>query len=333
MPRPSAGISVFAALCFTCTHAYAATSFEAEFVAVGRPRADMHVPFTVGLPVNSAAIEDVLARIANPLDASYGNWLSQQEAIALTSSSPATRAEVLDWLSQRGAACVDRPHALLCNASVSSIEAAFQTSLTEFKQLPRGNLIVRTHPTAAFVLPSSLKGKMIFVSHLTDFPSRRTRLGTAVMPISAGDPSLVVAPESLAALYRIWNANGSAASTVSPVEFLSQSAFSIADQDNFAASFGLPQWRLNVTHGTFAGSSPESTLDAAYVYAVAPNNSQQFWTDPGWIFEFAQELLVTPNPARVYSISYGESVQAILAVVLLTRALRCVSHVVARLGV
>ena len=62
----------------------------------------------------------------------------------------------------------------------------FNTIVHAFAQAPKDRLVYRVHPATPFTLPPSLRGQLLFVTSVTDFPSKRMRLGSGIVADSDG---------------------------------------------------------------------------------------------------------------------------------------------------
>lgn len=78
----------------------------------------------------------------------------QEQVRAMTSTDPATVAEVSAFLAAKGAKCEVFPHSLKCSASVASVEKMLNTRVHAFKQTTRSNKLVhRVHPDEDYTFP------------------------------------------------------------------------------------------------------------------------------------------------------------------------------------
>jgi hypothetical protein len=75
--------------------------------------------------------------------ARYGQWLSKEEADALTATPAAIADEVHEWATSTGATCKRLPEAFKCQGTVRSIEALLKTELSEYGHKKTGDKIIR----------------------------------------------------------------------------------------------------------------------------------------------------------------------------------------------
>jgi hypothetical protein len=243
---------------------------------------------------------------------------------SLTAPSAAVRSEVAAWVTSTGAACVDMPHSLKCEATVAQVEALLSTRLSAFKQHTKGGKIVhRIHPKDTYTIPNKLVGKLLFLTSLVDFPTVRRRNGVfqaitadhSTGRVEATDYSVV--PETLDLFYKISGNPGGLASTQAPAEFQNDTSYNKADLKKFATDSALTIGPANVTVGPYDGANPdaEASLDYQYMNAVSAsgsatsNNQPWYWTEADWMYEYTQALAALPDdkiPA-VFSISWGWS--------------------------
>jgi hypothetical protein len=105
--------------------------------------------------------------------------------------------------------------------------------------------LFRIHPLRDFAMPSHLAGKLLFLTQVYDFPTRRMRngaravQGSALRRRGAVAPSnnLEIALESVSTIYGI-TAKGAAANSAGPAEF--QGLNAITQASNSRASISHP---------------------------------------------------------------------------------------------
>ena len=214
--------SVFAAGLAAGAMAHTRSTFhDKEFQLKGKSAETAEVTFTVGMPSSNAAlVESMLLDRANPASPNYAQWLEMEQVAAMTATPDDVRAEVTAWMAAQGARCIDMNSALRCTAAAAKIDAMFQTSMHEFDQIAADGSVKRTlhriPVDKSLTLPAALHKKMLFVSGLYDFPTRRMRLGSGVReigaapraprPVDAAD--LIVTTETLAAIYKVRGSGG-----------------------------------------------------------------------------------------------------------------------------
>ena len=315
----------------TATGNTPATYDPAEFVLIAAADPTENITYTVGLP--SSNFDVVLAELTSrstPGSLNYGSWMGQADVLALTAASDAVRAEVTDYLKSYSVSCVNMLSGLSCTASVAAVNAMHGTTLATFAHLARNGVTVKRHlhriPVGgAFSMPPHLAGKMVFVSGLYDFPTRRMRRGTAPRalpppPRAASTrggararmlvtPDYYVTPESLAAVYATTAVHGTTASIIAPAEFQGDASFKPSDLSTFASQMGVPTWTVPNKHGTFTGSDLESTLDEQYMGSVGTGLKQYFWTEPTWMVRkgCAEYVLGEVRAIRVCQLGWSDA--------------------------
>jgi hypothetical protein len=272
------------------------------------------VRFTAVLPMrNFGALEARLLEISDPAHADYGRWMSREAVAALTAADETSRAIVREWL--RGMQCQDLPHALACLGEVRHMEALLGVPLHAFRA--RGGLaadataaagggrLLRVRPgDNARIKPAPhLRGHLLFLTGLNDFPSASRRLGR-VTPFRApgahphplartltggGDgmaPGTIHAlggdGRALGSLETLWNvynfhANVRGRSDVAQAaaEFESVSVYSQSDVDALARQSGVDPWGTDKFVGPQlrGGDVVQQTLDVGHLGAVGRGNA------------------------------------------------------------
>lgn len=248
---------------------------------------------------NVEALNAKLAEVSDPDSPNYTNYLTQAEVNALTAPPAAARSTASAFFSAAGAKCEDMPHSLACSAPVSVANEVFATKVSAFAHTAKGNArVLRVHPNDAYAFPDALRGSVDFVTSLLDFPTVRRKLGhtaastTALRGPAAGDYSIL--PESLAKIYG--TAKGSKLASQAPVEFQQDSGWEAKDLAQFANETGVPAWTVSHTIGPNAGGGDlEATLDAEFMGATGTGNSNWYWTEADWQYEWVEHLAATPD--------------------------------------
>jgi tripeptidyl-peptidase-1 len=294
--------------------AHTRDTFDAkEFTYKGRAPADAMMIFSAALPPrNGDTLDAILNDISNPKSPNYGNWLSQQEILDMTSPEPAIRTEVHNWLKAHGARCWDRPTSLRCQAKASHVEKMFNTEVSAFLHVPRDNReIYRVHPNALLHFPAELVDKLLFVTNIFDFPTKRMRLGSGIKAHDRNLRGVDVTPDYLVTLETLWNfygtnsSTGTATSTQGPAEFQADSAIVAKDMKAFATNNGVSDWNITTKVGAFSGSDTEATLDEEYIANVGMGNTQWYWTEADWMYEWTEALKAAASLPAVFSVSWG----------------------------
>ena len=172
------------------------STFDAsEFKLVGRAPAASLMTFTAALPMGDfAGLDKTLIDVSDPKSPNYGQWLSQEDVLARVNPDADIRAEVRTWLEGAGASCIDWPSSLRCTAPASAVETAFKTQVSQYTQ--SGKTLFRVAPTASFTYPAQLSGKLLFVTSVFDFPTKRMRMGPGILAISEKGKATSITPPS-----------------------------------------------------------------------------------------------------------------------------------------
>jgi tripeptidyl-peptidase-1 len=286
-----------------------------EFTLLGASDASAPIRFSAAMPLsNVAELEARVLAMSDPSSPTYGQWMTRDEVNALIAPAASLRAEVRAWVTSTGAKCVDFPSSLRCTASAGAINALLQTTLSAFSQLPSGRTVHRLHPDTEYTWPAHLDGKLLFLTNLADFPTARRRNGRmqaigvdAEGKAAATDYAVLL--ETLGDFYNTKGVSGSAAATTAPAEFQNDACYNKKDLTEMAKANGLAVWNITTTHGPCQGLDVEASLDEQYMGAVGFGNTQWYWTDDDWMFDWTQTLMATPDSGlpHVFSISWGWS--------------------------
>lgn len=88
-----------------------------------------------------------ITRADPPCSPRYGQWLTKEQADALTATEPHIADEVHAWATSTGAKCKRLPEAFRCEGTVSQIESLLDTELSEFGHPKTGVKIIRRTST------------------------------------------------------------------------------------------------------------------------------------------------------------------------------------------
>jgi subtilase family serine protease len=243
--------------------------------------------FTVGMVMKDfPLLERTLDEVSNPKSKRYGQWLSKEEADAITATPDNIAAEVKAWATSTGAHCERKPEAFSCTGTVKSIEKLLNGELSNFVNHKTGETIIRTSMKNPGSIPVSLTGKVTIVTGLTQLPMEGLRAGkTRPFASYTAGADYSIVPETLNKFYQHEGADESANSQTGPIEFQNYPAILRSDNDDFATSVALPKWTIpaNQTIGTFSPQpAAESALDEQYLVAMSPKASKWYWTVADW---------------------------------------------------
>lgn len=278
---------------------------------VGAAQKDAQKTFSVAMPMGDfAGLEKALNEVSDPYSPKYGQWLSKQQADAYTATPKKIVDEVYDWATSTGARCVKRTESLKCAGSVAQVESLLDAELATYVHTETGNTVVRTTAEGPGSVPESLKGKVLMVTGLSQFPVKRLGALRPIEVYRAQATDYAVVPETLQMFYNVTTGDSAAASSQGPIEFQGYPAIIQSDLTQFAANVALPNWTIPAanTIGPFApGAGAESALDEQYIYAMGPSNTQWYWTEADWLFEFGTDISNTPDGSlpQVMSLSYA----------------------------
>lgn len=230
----------------------------------------------------------------------YGQYKEARELNELTAADPQHVKDSWSFFESNGAKCKAFWSHLECRASVADVERIFKASMYEHEHKESGVKVSRVSGEYSF--PAELQGKVEFVTGLTQLPvGRYGRVNAAISDYS-------VVPETLYSLYNI-NADGNSAVTQSAIEFQGYPAVSDSDLATFIRNTGIPSFTLKNKIGPYNPSFPgaESTLDVQYLGAVGRKNTNWYWTESQWLFDFSNSVLQMSRSELpdVMSMSYG----------------------------
>jgi subtilase family serine protease len=143
-----------------------------------------------------------------------------------------------------------------------------------------------------------------FVTGLVGMPVER--LGR--MRVSSPAADLVVVPQTLLGIYNLTGVTGNAQSTQAPAEFQSYQSYRPVDLNKFITQTAVTNFTVANKVGPFQPSSGalESALDIQYIGAVGVGNTNWYWTETQWMYDFASTITTsgtaTPN---IFSMSWG----------------------------
>jgi tripeptidyl-peptidase-1 len=127
---------------------------------------------------------------------------------------------------------------------------------------------------------------------------------------SGGMSTASVVPETLINMYSLSGHSGSSSMVQSAVEFQALGAFEQSDLTTFISNTGVASFSVVKDIGPFDPTSPqaESTLDVQYLGAIGAGNTNWYWTEADWIYEWQTAVLAgTQALPDVFSVSYGWS--------------------------
>jgi len=275
----------------------------AGWTIVGRPAPQTVVPFMVAMKQqNLEKLNALFEAVTDPSNLEYGEYKTNAELLTLVAPAPSTVKRVQQSLLPLQ--CVNMGDALKCTGSVAEIESVFQTNLRVVRHAVSGLSLIRQ--IGNFSVPTLIATDVEFVSPLSHFaaPSRRKTHNPSP------NANLYVVPETITRMYNL-SLTGDARSSQGVVEFgaanwnytdtdLNEFAKETATNIQFTQFFGPPSPPgLDV--------SVEATLDVQYVAAIGQGNTNWYWKEQQWMFDFVQDLQNATSRPDVLSLSYAWS--------------------------
>ncbi len=255
------------------------------------------------------ALEAKLNDISNPFSPNYGQWLSSEEANALTATPDSIAKEVYQWATSTGAKCVRQPESWKCAGTVAQIETLLDAHLDYWLHTTLGDKIIRTSMEKPGRVPDQFVNKVTILTGLTQCPMGQ-RVGT-VRPhsvyVNNKDTDYSVVPETLRILYNATD-SGSSSTSAGPIEFQGYPAVIQTDLDTFAKNVGMADFNIpsaNIIGPFQPGAGAESALDEQYIVAMSPDFERWYWTEADWQYEFVQHVTSSKKYPSVMSISYA----------------------------
>lgn len=296
--------------------AYAGSNTSPSWLKVGRAPADQIVEFRVALPKSNVdQLNEVFEAVTTPGSPRYGQYLSAEQLNAMTATPGWVSHSVLSWLSRNQADCKLFSSSIKCRASVSDVERMLGTEMHTFQHAKTGDRIHRVGKEVTF--PAEMYGKVEFISGLNGFPVEHLGKVRSVESKSKGHfrraqaGTVYTVPETLTTMYGTAGAKGDASVTQAPVEFQDYPAYADSDLTTFIQQTAISTFKVAKHVGPFDQSNPqpESTLDIQYIGAVGTGNTNWYWTEAQWLYDFSESVLAagangTPD---VFSMSYGWS--------------------------
>ena len=124
------------------------------------------------------------------------------------------------------------------------------------------------------------------------------------------NPSLYVVPETLVSFYNLASAKGDASVVQAAIEFQGVPAFVQKDIDTFTTNCAVAPIKIAKTVGTFEKQDfAESVLDVSFLGSVGQGNTNWYWTNAQWMYDYTETLVGTSaaDIPDVNSMSYGWS--------------------------
>ena len=271
---------------------------------------------------NMHKLTRMLHDVSDPDSPNYGQHMSGEQVHALT-SNPEARDAIVNYLNINGASVIDESPSgdlITANAPLSVWERLFDTKFYTFDhRQSQGDTqpIVRAEKySIAFELSLHAESVLNVIEMPYNEPRPRKLSALSLLEGKKNQfegqgvhPAGYLRPQEIRAYYNLSSVYGSALSTQGAVAFAANyfSPKSLAYfQQNI--SYQALQPALNI--GGFESDDPnkdssEGNLDIQYIMGISPGSPTTFWHNPGGFFTWLTEVIATPNPPLVLSISYG----------------------------
>jgi len=289
-----------------------------EFTRVGRTHPDKECHFSLALPQrNMDVLEETVLRISNPKDADYGKWLTKQQIFDLIGTPRHIVEDVRSWLFSvdnriKGLRSLDfTGDSFLVSCSCAYAEALFQTEIHDFHNFDR-SVTVSKH-FGSLSVPEELDSAIELITGITDFSPARLEVvrssGNALR-----QQQYCNTPPSMRELYNM-SSSDVASSSVSQAPFAQASqpdGFGVQSLQTFQSQCAVPNNPVNRTLGSgqyiVTYDDGEANLDMEMITTFGVGATTDFFVvdeSKGWMYEYTQELISTPNPPHVNSMSYA----------------------------
>lgn len=263
------------------------------------------VPFSIALKQqNIQKLTAMFEEISNPLHINYGQYLTHKEIISIVGPGQEASKKINAFLPECFL-CASHGDVIKCSAQVDCIERTFETKLVNVKHSSSGLELIRQ--IGNFSIPCSLSSVIDFVSpfHLYTVPAQRKKIHN---PVGAGDQ--FVAPETLTLVYNITE-KGDSRSTQGVAEFGPGNwPYEPSDLLKFAkltnTVIAPPQF-FGPSVNNSGGATDEASLDIQYVGGIGSGNTNWYWEEQTWMYDFVTNLQTQTTRPSVLSLSYAWS--------------------------
>jgi len=273
------------------------------------------IEFTVALKQqNLEVLNKLFYEVSNPKHENYAQYLTREEVLALTAADPYDMMTVRNFLTNGGATILrELPDSLHVEMRVSDVEAMFETTMGLYKHNYHNAEYV-SYITHVSLNDEKVSSAVDIIVGL-ELPFLPKKMGKPAKRIVQGSEAsyTVVVPDTLFNQYNVdgrdtsYFNSGSSRNVVEFQESSQNPAFSKTDLSSFQAQMNLDQSNISNIVGSYdpANEASEANLDMQYITAFEPTTDTWYWTGTVWIYQWAQDVLSTPNAPLVHSISYG----------------------------
>ena len=275
---------------------------------------------------NMEKLTDILHDVSDPASPNYGQHMSVEQVSAMT-LNPVAREAIVNYLHSNGASITSEilsGDLITANAPLSVWEKVLNTEFYVFHQMQPLGAVQSRVGAEKYSVPVELDKYLESVLNVIDLPyhtslSTRSRSVSSALPASrrsssgfktlVSDPPGFLRPQEIIAFYNLTTVYGSAQSTQAAVAFGSN-YFSPQSLANFQRYISFQTLQPALLHGGYISDSPsadsgEGNLDIQYLVGISPGSPTTFWHNDGGYNTFLNEVLNTPNPPLVLSLSYG----------------------------
>jgi tripeptidyl-peptidase I len=275
---------------------------------------------------NMDKLTDILHDVSNPASPNYGQHMSVEQVYAMT-FNPVARDAIVNYLHSNGASVTSEilsGDLITATAPLSVWETVLDTEFYTFNQMqPEGEIRQRVG-AEMYSIPTELDPHLESVLNVIEMPYHislptRSRSRSYSLPgdrrskdgfkMQESDPPGYLRPQEIRTFYNLSNVYGSAESTQAAVAF-GKNYFSPKSLANFQRYVSFQKLQPALLFGGFVSDNPlddsgEGNLDVQYLIGISPGSPTTFWYNNGGYGSFLNEVLNTPNPPLVLSLSYG----------------------------
>jgi tripeptidyl-peptidase-1 len=287
---------------------------------VEKPRSDTPLAVTFVLkhdPQARERLHNILMRISDPREETYGQWLSIAEVTEIMQVSQEKLDVVSAYLARygvHGKILINRDM-IDANISIGTLERMLNTEFRAFEK--NGETIYRV--IKPYFLPTTVAEIVSYVDPVLRFPTAEPRMhrvgAIGNWPDHCGASCTgKITPWVLQQQYGIDAppSKPTGNSSVAVAEFQGQQ-YDYADLNSFANSCSLSQYKINLI-GTnteakcqlYEEACIESLLDLEYMASLTqPIPITDYYSDTYSILDWAKKVDVDSNAPLVHSVSYG----------------------------
>ena len=305
------------------------------------PKTASHDVIFVVKQRNMDELTRILHDVSDPTSQNYGNHLTRDEVIHLT-SNPESHDEIMAYLKAAGATVTLVEHSkgtITANAPISTWERMLNTEFYSYSlpsSVVRNNILdvrntANLHTfvrTEEYSIPLALNSHVAYVMNTVQLPQLRSSnipvikvIGEELSSKSSrfSEESLIlfpyITPQKLNNLYNIDDNSGHPRAIQAAYETVGQ-LFSPQDLTLFQTKMGLPIKPVNQSYGNMTATSAqckargysicaEGNLDVSYMMGLADTPTIHWYTDTTMAWYLFALVYAAKQPPLVISMSYG----------------------------